>query len=71
MHTNTQNTYACKNATPISKTNTKNKQKKPKKINQNLYLVIIKTKEEMIKTNVWPAIILALNRIAKLKARII
>ena len=70
MLNNTVKTYACKKATPNSKNKTakiddhvnKNKKKFKEKIS-NKKLLIIKTK-------VCPAIILALKRIAILKALI-
>jgi len=71
MQTKTEKTYACKNATPNSKNKIARRQLKPKIKNHNFILVIFKTNELIIKTKVWPAIILALNRIAKLNARII
>src|ERR1700733_10212538 len=70
MHTNIVNTYACKKATPNSnKRMAKSKTKTIKKI-QILIEANVNVKPETKNTKVCPAIILALNLIAKLKALI-
>jgi hypothetical protein len=70
MLNNTVKTYACKKATPNSKNKTA-KSEKVEKIN-NKKLKVIKSNKKLliIYTKVCPAIILALNLIAMLKARI-
>jgi hypothetical protein len=67
IHNSIVKTYACERATPGSK-NKMNKMEEDPIINRNnLIFVTSDTNNEIICTRVWPAIILALNLIAKLK----
>jgi len=71
IHIKVTKIYACKQATPSSKTKMANNNKKGKKTNINLKLAITTTKSAIIWTNVCPANILALNLIDKLNVLII
>ena len=66
----TVNTYACKKATPNSNINIKNKGIKTNNDKIRSIFITFKINVTIICTNVWPANILAANRIAKLKRRI-
>jgi len=70
MLNSTVKTYACKKATPNSKNKTANKEKVDIKNNKKLKEIKSNKKLLIIYTKVCPAIILALNLIAILKARI-
>lgn len=63
--------YACKQATPNSKTKIANNKTNGNNTKINFILAITTTKSAIIWTNVWPAKRLALNLIAKLNALII
>jgi len=70
MLNSTVKTYACKKATPNSKNITANKERIENTNNKKLKDIEGDKKLLIIWTSVWPAIILALNLIAILKARI-
>ena len=63
-------TYAWRNATPNSNVRIKNKGIKINKDNINSIFITFSMNVTIIWTNVWPANILAANRIAKLNKRI-
>jgi len=67
IETSVTNIYACKQATPSSNTKIANKNKNGKITIIWCNLHSTRTKSAKICTKIWPAIILALNLIAKLK----